>query len=470
MTTLKDIHKILRSSEKERLTIELKRWEALTEKEEKTDKNKLAFEIVAFANRLGGRLIIGVNDAGNPQGNLPETTNIDRLKQKLDNICHTQISPRIDYKIEHLHDISYDILVIHIPKRKSMPHAYINIEENENKIAEIKSRTYYIRTRYGKRLVNDSQLQWLFNHLGDPDFTYRFRTQLTYNNQDWTQLLHSPKNYYGYDGVDFCFWRLLKKIKESKVKCSILNLQDLLNHKHEKDFFSDVATYAFLFTLLINFQSSYLREFEVGRGWRRWKPIIISKERLDNEQNYLSEIQMTNSVYGEFLKEEIKDYFFRPWEPTKEPYLSVPKNTKIVVGARDGEGYFALKHEDFKFEFKFKASSVNPGLPSTHPEWEAIKVKNEGRWQKVQENEKIYKNYNTLVIDGSFRASFNYPENEIEDLEKYYQYAEDIKNILDIDWNYDRVLEQLPHQKIYGIEAKVDMILDILRQQNHEVT
>ncbi|MDQ1280123.1 MAG: hypothetical protein QG670_1385 [Thermoproteota archaeon] len=52
-----------------------------------------------------------------------------------------------------------EILVITVEKRKEIPHALVNRSEQH-----IKSRTYYIREKNRKMLVDDQLLKVLFTH------------------------------------------------------------------------------------------------------------------------------------------------------------------------------------------------------------------------------------------------------------------------------------------------------------------
>lgn len=167
---------IKQSREKENLKIELKNSGILNHTER---RRILACEIIALANRHGGKLIIGVNDDGIYEGKNIFKNNIDvhQCKEIIDDICHSAISPIIDYNLDFIETKNADILVVKIPKREKIPHAFVKRGQS----GEIKSRVYYIRTRHGKRLVGDNQLQWLFNHQGDADFTYEFRNVITYN-------------------------------------------------------------------------------------------------------------------------------------------------------------------------------------------------------------------------------------------------------------------------------------------------
>lgn len=154
MTTCEEILKILEKREIESVILELKSSEILQEKDW---KDELAKEFVAFANRNGGKLIIGVKNDGTFNGEIDY--DVDKLKGDINNIVRDKISPIIDYDFEFIQCERGDISIINIKRKKNIPHAYIV----NRKSHEIKSRTYYKRTPHGKSLVTDRELIDLFN-------------------------------------------------------------------------------------------------------------------------------------------------------------------------------------------------------------------------------------------------------------------------------------------------------------------
>ena len=154
MTTCEEVQKLLEESEIENIKFELKSSKIL-----KNDnwKDNLAKEIVAFANKNGGKVIIGLQNNGTFDGEADY--DVDELKGDIDNIIHNKISPIINYNFEFLKCNEGDLSIISVEKKKDIPHAYIVKREGP----EIKNRIYYYRTPHGKRLVSDKQLDSLFN-------------------------------------------------------------------------------------------------------------------------------------------------------------------------------------------------------------------------------------------------------------------------------------------------------------------
>ena len=154
MTTCEEVQRLLNKSEIENIKFELKSSKIL---KNNNWKDNLAKEFVAFANKNGGKVIIGVQNDGAFDGK--RDYEVDKLKGDIDNIIHNKISPIINYHFEFLKCDGGDLSIIIIEKKKDIPCAYIVKREG----AEIKNRIYYNRTPYGKRLVTDSQLESLFS-------------------------------------------------------------------------------------------------------------------------------------------------------------------------------------------------------------------------------------------------------------------------------------------------------------------
>lgn len=129
------------------------------------DMNNYLKSIVAFANRSGGRLIIGIKEDGSAQGvgifnkfEQGKHNGIDKFKECLKNKISTKISPSIEVEIKYHLSEQYEFIEILIPKRKGIPHAII-----KDSSGKIKSREYYIRTSSSSEPITDTQLDWLFS-------------------------------------------------------------------------------------------------------------------------------------------------------------------------------------------------------------------------------------------------------------------------------------------------------------------
>lgn len=79
---------------------------------------KIAKEITAFANTIGGYLLIGVDDDGTIYGIESEKSDIDLVEQA----CNFCIIPPVQPIIEVVNIYDLDVLVVYIPESISKPH------------------------------------------------------------------------------------------------------------------------------------------------------------------------------------------------------------------------------------------------------------------------------------------------------------------------------------------------------------
>lgn len=249
MTTCDEIYQILKNPEKETMKIEFKESEKLRSGEGQRD---IGYEIVALANRYGGKLLIGVKKDATLEGRgIFDDKGIDHYKNIIDNICHNTISPIVEYDIEFLQCPDGDIMVVNIPKRKGIPHAYIVSREGP----EIKNRIYYIRTSHGKRLVSDRQLEWLFSHQEDPDFTFPFRIVINY----YKDSLGIPGPIYQPSCI-FNYISFVNSIPKNDIKTLTKNWDTV------QSFFIEITPYALLHSFSWLFAHSWLIEIRRHEG------------------------------------------------------------------------------------------------------------------------------------------------------------------------------------------------------------
>ena len=80
--------------------------------------NKIAKEIIAFANTKGGFLFFGIDDNGSIYGVGSEKEIAELIKETAENFCE----PKIDYKIEFLLISGIEIVIVEIPESEIKPH------------------------------------------------------------------------------------------------------------------------------------------------------------------------------------------------------------------------------------------------------------------------------------------------------------------------------------------------------------
>ncbi len=96
-----------------------------------TEPDKIAKEMVAFANTKGGMILFGVDDDREIIGIESEKAELELI----DIAAKFHCEPEIDYHTEILCIKNKDVLIIHIPESKRKPHYLINDNDiSKNKV------------------------------------------------------------------------------------------------------------------------------------------------------------------------------------------------------------------------------------------------------------------------------------------------------------------------------------------------
>lgn len=431
MTACKEIYEILKNPEKENLRIELKESDILRNNE---GQRELGYQIAALANRYGGKLLIGIKNDGTFEGK--GIFNIDKDKGIVDNICHTVISPVIEYNIEFMSCDQGDILVINVPKREGIPHAYIGSREGP----EIRHRVYYIRTAHGKRLVSDKQLEWLFNHQEDPDILFPFNIAIAY----FKDSFKIPYNIEQPTCINN-YLTFVNSIPENKIE-TLQKDWDAI-----KSFFLEITPYALIHSFSFIFSHSWLIEIRRTLEKTSHSPKVkdVSSKKISISELPLPPRGSVAASLGwdfeEILKSSGFSHFYLPSNCDLEIQFNQDHEKKVQI---------FLRHNDFNFSFAFRWSSMGEGLHFSHP-LRAVLMSNElsGKGDKIQ------KLYQFISMDCEFKATFNFPENDIELFYEYEYFAKTIKDHLENNWDYVHFIKQLPNSKLYSIEEKLNTIM-----------
>ena len=79
---------------------------------------KIAKEMIAFANTRGGFILIGVDDDKSLYGIESEKSDIELVKESAQKYCE----PPVEIKVDHIEINEKDLLVIDVPESKKKPH------------------------------------------------------------------------------------------------------------------------------------------------------------------------------------------------------------------------------------------------------------------------------------------------------------------------------------------------------------
>lgn len=427
------MERLLGELDKERLTVEFKQSKFL---ENGDGQKKLAYEIVALVNRRGGKLLLGITDEGAFEGK--GIFEVGRDKGIIDNICANSISPPVEYDVELLQCDKGDVLIINISERKDIPHAYVVSRTGP----EIKNRIYYIRTAYGKRLVTDQQLSWLFQHKEDPDFSYRFPIVLDFHQSSlqspFSESLYAkpPPYEWAYSTfVQHLSEKALKTLKEdSSLRASLCR---------------ELTPYALILSFSNLFRMSWLIAIErdglvptIGEVDQS-KPkqeISVDQIPLPKADSVLSSVDLD---IREILRNEVQ---FRDQRIPSGPQghaFYVPEGTELKIG----NNLLELEHHDFQIEISLPAWSYGIGPHRSSP---YLPLFGEDATEYVG-------------IECQLSVQFGFPEKDLQNFRHYLHYAKVIEDHLRHYWDWDRFREDMPSSEVFSMTKKLDEILSHIK-------
>jgi hypothetical protein len=425
--------------EKETLTIELKSFKKILDANGSliSDSRKdIAYEIIALANTRGGKLIFGINDNGIFDGKI---SNIDKIKEAIHQICYDLISPIISCTTDFFEFPNEDFVIINIPKKTGLPYA---VTPNK-KVGEINSRIYYARTSHGKKLVSDRQLEWLFKNNESPDFKYKFRLAIEFNNTlgvvgSYSTIENSLVNSF------FTFLKgndLLSLFKDGN-KMSLL--------------MSELYPYLILKSILPYYSSSWYIKISEAFGRKSSGP-FNSPGTLSKTVS-ISEIEMD----GDFFIKTLSWNFEEVLKQNFKEKIHLPLNTEITIKKEERHSCLEFTNPEFNFKIYISTLSSGAGLHDLNPDYKV--------WlEKDFNNAYNFSRSNFYHFDGAgeFIANFKFPEEDNGDFDKYFQYSQTLQNLIQANWDYNKILEDLPSKEILLINSKLDDVIHMLEKKNN---
>ena len=410
------------------------------------DNEEIAAQLASFANRKGGKILVGVRDDGTLEGKRIER---DKAQLHLLNIAQDKVSPPAELLFQFLTMAAGDVLIIEVAKRKGIPHAAVKRLNHE-----IKDRCYYIRTSSGKRLVSDTVLKWLFEHSEDPRLEYSFYIRFQYFRDNLQMPIASdvaPTWYEQTPGGPYIF---LRKLTEEDIGYI---LQD--EAMRVQALFIELLPYMMLTSFSWKFGQSWLITIERKTGLMTYATV-----RRDVEKGIITPADISyppdNSLVSQLsfnLKSVIDEWM---------KGITVPLGTKISIDFehREGKGttgsQVRLIHPDFfELKFSFYQSTWSVGPAPGHPLAYMID-RSAGPEDQLELQAKIA----SVGISSKFSAEFNFPETEGQLLEDYWLWGKTIMDIVENEWDWDVYIRGLPNQKLYSMGRDIKEILAILKQ------
>jgi hypothetical protein len=410
-------------SQSESSELDFKSADLLTDPNHENRK-KIAQNLVGFANRNGGKLVIGVDDeTRRPEGeNIKDEPATETISEISRDVCSPAVSFSYQYFSSKNGDLSEgSVYVLEIQQSSDIPHAYV-----ERSGDEIKKREYRFRAGDETRLVSDQELKILFTEGNlDTDIAEKFST-FRVNTKEHIDAY--PENLRQPEGVRRSF-RILQNMSPEDHDL-------LLNLPTKGNLHKTVTAYGFLLQFARRFSNSWLIEVETYPGkisWRFDDSVEMDFLELDD-----IDIPEENTPFAETSHnpQDIMEHFIHDG-------FAVPLGTEISITHDTTNSTILIEKPGiFELKIKFMVSSYAPRPPSGHP----ANIRNPEQVESAE-----------ILIH--FDAEFGYPDKQDPDYEKHRQYAESIVQMLREEWDAEHFYNQLPDQKLYEIDSKLDRLL-----------
>lgn len=402
------------------------------------NKYKIAKEIVALANRRGGYLIFGVKDES---GEIEEYDLLEeKSRETISSIASDRCSPPIDfdcYQFDSDLNGKSQAFVVEVNPKEQFPHAII-----ENSNGEIRKREYRIRAGENSRLVTDSELYSLFRGYtgqrienGSAAF---FPIDL---------IQQTPKYVDPYPDGFQSFDDFFSEISSDEWDW-IINGGD---GEGTEERVQKLAAELFPFAVLDSLPTDF---------WVRCLDTELGEEDIDDMFDYFGYITGKGLEYNNSYDQDpdllISEMDVDPFQNLKENGWSmhIPKGTDVRLGHIDPyNSYLSLEKEDI--------FTCNVGLGGFVPE-PIHGIHEKHPLSDLVEDEGIFSA--TLTID--VIGEFGYPDIEDSHLQEHQIYVENLCEMLDRLWDWDRCLNEASSMsyridhKLEGVNEKIDRLLE----------
>lgn len=148
-----------------------------------SDHEKIAKEIIAFANTRGGNIIFGINDNGKIKGVESEKEVVELVKETLTNYCE----PKVNFDFSFINLNEKEIVVLSIMESDLKPHkvknyndsilkepARVYIRVKDKSVPASKEMIKLLQTRTNQRKLKNYSIgkneQMVFKYLDENDF------------------------------------------------------------------------------------------------------------------------------------------------------------------------------------------------------------------------------------------------------------------------------------------------------------
>jgi hypothetical protein len=328
-----------------------------------------------------------------------------------------------------------DVLVVTIHRRRGMPSAVI-----ERSGAEIRRRTYYIRSGSRKKLVDDTTLEFMFKHIEDPNTTATYHIPIWYKREDF---ILSPVHFPNFASFMLPYIQNIQRKKEASYL-----FEDEGNRM--RALFLEVLPYTFLNHAGLKLGHSWLtRVVKFGSG-AEYTPVRtdLPSDNISSRDLPIDGVKVLPKLSIDMQK-VLEDFHFE---------LKLPKGTKVEIRINNedpiqGTSSVKFKNPLFEFNITFSPSVWSVGLP--YPLTNKL----------FMEDTEIQDLFATTYFRVSVEAKFSFPDIPDPMFELHYAFVQSLMDLLDSDWNWNKELERVKDGRIDMIQNTVKDILLLVRRK-----
>jgi len=429
-----ELYSLLNSEEND--VLDFKSEELLTNPNGE-NRYKLAKHIVGFANHRGGKIVIGVNDEGEPEG---EYITEEGALGTISEITDTRIDPSVDFShsiySEDKDDLSEgSVFVLTVNQSSnSLPSAVV-----ERSGGKIRKREYRIRAGESTRLVTNEELVSLFEHDMESNLSHSTNIRYLLKGEGIpADLKYKPKYHYALE-------RHFEELDDEDDSF----VDEVLNHKDSNENSSDVydlQSALVISSLLSGFRFKLLHESNLTP-----KMSDETEELSFDLKGLQPEDVILESKSNPLLENSsLEKPGFLPSYDSSTVNYQVPETAEVHINEEFTE--FSIRSEQFTFTVSIEHLGWGIGLPERHPE--------SMREHAVFDPQEPDRTNSTLNVHLDIDSKFPYPDQDFTEYESHKAYCERIINIFEEAYDWEIYIEQLPHEKIFHLEEKMDEVLE----------
>lgn len=428
---------------------------------------EIAKQLVAFANRNGGKLIFGVDDSGQLEGKeLDEEMSLGTISR----VARMQCQPPIEFSYTYYSEdrgqtTNGDAFVVEIEPRRSIPHAIA-----ENSEGEIRKREYRIRAGDESRLLTNEELDWLFqNQLSELGHNYRTYFWVILD-EDGDSIAPQPPDIDRPQsirstttlptGASYLTYFIDKLTDEELDEMVIDEMRMGLT-----PFIADVTPFSVLMSLARVFRPTWNVEWvqsPSSHQTREYQLVDreISMSTITRDDVVVHNNGLTLSHLGFDPLDRLGD-----WIDDSDYLLSLPEGSEVIINLDEEPSEFpvisyatpslVIRNRDvFEFVFECRWDEAGRDYPHGHPDYHRKSSSpNDMDITSIQ-----------LRID--YSSEYGVPDVTDPFLEEHQKLGMNLKKVLIEEWDADEQIENRQNEVLFEIDGKLDLIINLLQDSD----